>query len=127
MDTIKVHVGTRRTLRSGQAVDSLRPVEFNAEKLARKTSYHGDDDTRGITETLYRTADDQLVVYIEDWSRWQGETTTLALYEIEEEDLQTGGRCEALGFEAGYQDALTLDQALDSLHVPPSEAELFGE
>jgi len=56
MDTIKLNIGTSRTLRSGQPDDNLRPVEFEAEELANATRY-GENDTRGVTETLYKTAD----------------------------------------------------------------------
>jgi hypothetical protein len=92
-------------------------VEFVGEELANFTEYGlGRDgnatDTRGVTETLYKTEDGRLVVHVEDWSRWQGEPTTESLIEVEEIDLHAGGRFEQLGFEAGYQDALSLDEAL---------------
>lgn len=117
MDKVKVYVGTKRSLRSGQVDDNLRPVEFQAETLASLTTYTGDNDTRGVTETLYATneADNvRLVVHSEDWTKWQGETSYYTLQEVTEEDLGPGGRFERLGFEAGMHDALTLDQALES-------------
>jgi hypothetical protein len=114
MDKIKVHVGTRRTLRSGQVDDNLTPVEFEAEELANVTAYHGDNDTRGVTETLYRTADDRLVVYVEDWTKWQGEPSHFTLQEADEEDLGPGGRFERLGRQAGMGRPMTLDEAIQT-------------
>jgi hypothetical protein len=112
MDKIRLTIGTRRTLQSGQPDDNLRPVEFVGEELGSFTAYHGDNDTRGVTETLYETEDGRLVVHSADWTKWQGETSSYSIQEVEEEDLGPGGRFERLGFEAGYQDALSLDDAL---------------
>ena len=114
MDTIKVTIGTKRTLQSGQPDDNLRPVKFEGEELANVTMYAGTDDTRGVTETLYRTEDGRLIVYVEDWTKWQGETTTRSLCEVTESDLKAGARFERLGFEAGFQEALTLQEALET-------------
>jgi len=92
-------------------------VEFVGEKLAERTEYgegrnDGITDTRGVTETLYRTEDDRLVVHVEDWSNWQGEPTITTLEEVTEADLQVNGRFEALGAEASFGRPLTLDEAL---------------
>jgi hypothetical protein len=132
MDTIKVHVGTVQSNSGGIVQDTRRPVEFVGEELATFTEYGlgrggAITDTHGVTETLYRAEDGRLIVHVEDWSRWQGEPSTETLHEVEEADLRAGGRFEQLGFEAGYQDALTLNEALESLHAAPTEAELFGE
>ena len=112
MDKIKLHVGTRRTLKSGQVDDNLRPVEFEAEELANVTRYDGDNDTRGTTWTLYQAPDDRLIVYIEDWTKWQGETSHYTLREVSQEDLGPNGPFEALGRKAGMARPLTLDEAL---------------
>ena len=132
MESIRIYIGTVQSTNGGRVQDTRRAVEFVGEELAsyRELGYGRDGqltDTRGVTETLYKTDDGRLIVHIEDWSRWQGEPTTESLHEVEESDLQAGGRFEQLGFEAGYQDALTLDQALDRLHGEPTEAQLFGE
>ena len=114
--TITVLVGTYIVGSGGIVQDNTREVQFEGEELAKRTEYgfHKGNitDARGVTETLYRTADGRLVVHIEDWSRWQGEPTTYTLVEVTEEDLQVGGRFEALGQEAGFGRPLTLDEAL---------------
>jgi len=116
METIKLQIGTVVSMNAGTQ-DLTRPVEFVGEKLAARTEYDYDDrrgatDTRGASETLYRTEDGRLVVYVEDWSRWRGEPDTYSLVEIEQEDLSVNGRFEALGREAGMGRPLTLDEAL---------------
>lgn len=111
MQTVKVNIGSVRTI-NGRTQDTLRAVEFEGALLASRAEYTGDDDTRGVTESLYQAADGRLVVHIEDWSRWQGEPTTCALREVSEADLQPGGQFEWLGQEAGYGRPLTLDEAL---------------
>jgi hypothetical protein len=113
MSRVELVIGTKRTLNSGQVDDSLVPVVFQGERLARRTSYDGDSDTRGTTETLYRTEDGRRVVHVEEWTRWQGEPSVYTLVEVEEEDLLAGGRFEALGLEARLVSALTLDEALE--------------
>lgn len=116
METITVHIGTLTTLSNGAVQDDRRPVEFVGEELAQRTEYGlhrgNPTDTRGVTETLYRTEDGRLVVHVEDWSRWQGEPDHHSLVQVTEADLQPGGRFEALGREAGLGRSLTLDEAL---------------
>lgn len=112
MDRITVHVGTECSTRSGMPVDRMRPVEFEGEKLAQVNDFHGGSDTRGVTETLYETADGRYVVYVENWTKWQGETSTYELVEAAMEDFEPGGRFEMLGREADLSRPLTLDEAL---------------
>jgi len=124
MESITLQIGSIIGGSSGQVNDNRRTVKFEGEQLASVTQYGynertaGITDTRGVTETLYKTSDDRLIVHVDDWSRWQGEPNTEQIHEIEEADLRAGGRFEQLGFESGYQDALTLDQALDRLYSP---------
>ena len=78
MDTISLKVGTYSVGNGGIVQDATRPVEFEGEQVAQTHVYGTDrvgspSDTRGTTETLYRAADGRLVVYVEDWSKWQGE------------------------------------------------------
>lgn len=115
--TIEVYVGSVISGSSGITQDSTRVVQFEGERLATRTDYGvgrggGITDTRGVTETLYRTDDDRLVVHVRDWSHWQGEPTTYSLHEVSEEDLGANGRFQALGAEAGFGRPLTLDEAL---------------
>lgn len=118
MDKITLNVGSIVVGSSGQTNDTRRPVEFTGEKLGSWTEYGaGRDgcitDTRGKTQTLYKTDDGRLIVHVDDWSRWQGEPSTETLHEVTDVvDLQPGGRFEQLGYEAGYGRALTLDEAI---------------
>lgn len=116
MDTIRVAVGS--IVASSNIVnDNTQEVEFVGEKLASYTEYGtnragGPSDTRGTTETLYKTEDGRLVVHVKDWSKWQGEPTSFNVLEVTEDDLGPTGRFGILGAEAGYGRPLTLDEAL---------------
>jgi len=118
METITVYVGSVVAGSSGQVNDTRREVQFEGEELAHYTEYGagregvGITDTRGVTETLYKTADGRLVVHVDDWSRWQGEPSTESLHQATEADLGPGGRFEALGAKSGFGRALTIDEAL---------------
>ena len=92
--------------------DTQRPVEFVAEELGSRRWLKNWDGTRGTDETLYKTDDGRLVVYIEHWSRWAGEENTRMLVEVQAADLDVGGRFEMLGRACGLTRALTLDEAL---------------
>jgi hypothetical protein len=117
MEKVTVQVGSLAVLSNGARQDSRRPVEFVGEQLATRTEYgsgdHGLTDTRGVTETLYKAEDGRFIVYVEDWSRWQGEPNHYSLREASAEDLGPGGRYEDLGREAGMGRPLTLDEALE--------------
>ena len=110
METIEVLIGGY-VRGGGDEQDDTRPVKFEGEELASVTDFIG-GDTRGVTETLYKTEDGRLVVHVKDWSRWQGEPTTYHLQEVSEEDLGPGGRFEKLGRAAGMGRPLTLEEAL---------------
>ena len=115
---IRVTIGTIETANNGFKQDSRRVVEFSGEELGSLTEYDYDagkeclTDTRGATETLYRTEDGRLIVHTSDWSRWQSEPSTERLHEIQDSDLQTGGQFELLGLECGFGKPLSLDEAL---------------
>lgn len=113
MDTINLQIGSETSANSGGIQSDLRPVEFIGELLAEDSWYDDpQSDTRGTKQTLYKTEYDRLVVYVEHWTRWQGETSTYTLYEANETDLQPNGKFEKLGRAAGYGRPLTLDEAL---------------
>jgi hypothetical protein len=123
MGKITVKVGSITGF-SSFTQELTREVEFVSEELASRTVYGLSDkgyltDTRGVTETLYKTEDGRLVVHVKDWSNWQGEPNVYSLVEVTEADLNVNGRFEDLGREAGYGRPLTLDEALE----PPSESE----
>lgn len=115
---ITVQVGSIVSGSSGQTNDNRRDVEFVGELLAERTEYGtGHEgvtitDSRGRTETLYRTEDGRLVVHIKDWSRWQGEPTTYSLRQVTQDDLGPTGDFAELGAEAGMGRPMTLDEAL---------------
>lgn len=113
MDQIELEVGSIWTV-NGIPQSTLRPVVFTGEKLGSYSRFTGNNDSRGITETLYRTEDGRLVVHKKIWSRWQGEPTIYRLREVSEEDLSVGGEFEMLGRECGYGRPLTLDEALQA-------------
>ena len=108
---IKLHVG-----RTWATHDDARPVEFIGEKLATldfpSEPGKSGSQNRGVIETLYRAEDGRLVVYIDAWSHWQGESDDLSLIPVKEADLEVGGQFEALGREAGFGRPLTLDEAV---------------
>lgn len=117
---ITVNVGSIVTGRSGQTNDTRKTVKFHGEKIGSYTSYGYDrigsiTDTRGTTQTLYRTSDNRLIVHIDDWSKYQGEPDTETLVEITREDLLPGGRFEDLGQESKLSRPMTLDEALEAL------------
>lgn len=117
METFTVLVGSIECGSSGQQQDNTRPVEFEAEELATRHAYDvnekgGLTDTRGVTQTLYKAADDRFVVHIEEWSKWQGEPTHYSLEQIDAAALGPNGQYEMLGREAGFGRPLTLDEAL---------------
>jgi hypothetical protein len=112
MATITLEVGTVTCI-NGRTQELLRPVEFVGKKLASRREYTGDNDTRGVDETLYRCEDGRLVVYVEDWSRWQGEISSYKLVRVQPADLDVGGRFEMLGRACNMARPLTLAEALE--------------
>jgi len=115
---ISVYVGKVQSSNSGLANDDRRLVEFTGEELATHKQFGTDErgnitDTRGVTQTLYKTDDGRLIVHQDVWSLWQGEPSIETLHEADRADFEPGGRFEGLASEAGYQRALTLDEALE--------------
>ncbi len=77
-----------------------------AEEVATRTE-HGTDrmgapsDTRGLTQTLYRTEDGRYLVFVLDWSHWIGEPDVSRLSEASIEALGPMGVYAQLGAAAG--------------------------
>ncbi len=111
MKTTTLYIGTS-VVYDGRQQDNLRPVTFEAEEVGSRRYYTDERGTRGVDETLYRCAD-RLVVYVEAWSRWQGEPTTRKLVQVQPEDLDVGGSFEMLGRACGLARPLSLDEALE--------------
>lgn len=112
MEEYQVKVGTIRAFSNGRVQDDRRPVTFTAERLASRMIYAGDDDTRGLTETLYQLEDGRYIVFLEEWSNWQDEASHYQLIEVRAEDLDVGGGFEQVGREAGLARDLTVDDVL---------------
>lgn len=117
MDSVIVQIGSIVAGGGGQVNDTRRDVQFVGEELASRTEYGegrqgGITDSRGVTETLYKTDDDRLIVHVKDWSHWQGEPNEYSLREVTETDLQPNGQYELLGAKAGFGRPLTLGEAL---------------
>ena len=113
MDTIELSVGSLCVI-DGCQQDDLRPVQFRGELVGSRRELTDDRGTRGRDESLYRTDDGRLVVYIENWSRWQGEPSYYKLIAVDETDLGVNGRFEMLGRACGMARPLTLDEALEA-------------
>lgn len=127
METVKLWIGSVTTGSGGLTQDDRRPVEFEGERLDQVESYGfgrdgGPSDTRGTSKTLYRASDGVLLVYVKDWSRWQGEPTTGTLYLVAEDDLSVGGRFEDLGRQCGFGRPLTWHEAVTPL--APADEEI---
>lgn len=119
MEKQNVKVGVLGTTGNGMIYDHTRVVEFLAEEVGRVTHYGlgrngAPTDTRGTTETMYRTEDGRYIVYIQDWSHWQGEEDHYRLMEARPEDLEPMGRFGELAEAAGMSRPLTLDEALEA-------------
>jgi len=112
METITLEIGSETTI-DGCRQDNLRPVTFEGEEVGSRHYYTDERGTRGVNETLYRTADGGLVVYVEDWSRWQGEISSCKLVRVRPADLDVGGRFEMLGRACNMARPLTLAEALE--------------
>ena len=116
METVKLYVGRVDNLRDGRQNDLTDPVEFTGEKVTELTTFGRHkgqvSDTRGTTETLYRTEKGQLAVHVHEWSKWQGEPEHYTLHEVTEADLDVGGNFESLGREADFGRPLTLAEGM---------------
>jgi len=86
------------------SVDQTRRVKFEGEELGSRTEFDHDEylGTCGTMETLYRTVDDRLLVYVKEWSWLASEPQFYRLVEVTEADLQPGGQYEVLGATCGY-------------------------
>jgi hypothetical protein len=92
--------------------DARRPVELDGREIAA-VSECDSDGHRGTEQKLIRLADGRWVVYVAQWSHYQGETSRHRLIEVSAADLDLGGRVERLGQVAGLARPLSLDEALE--------------
>ncbi len=121
---VELEIGTSICI-DGRPQDDLRPVRFMAEELGsieRLTDYRGH---RGERQTLYQVwtgkgEPERYVVYVEEWSHWQGEPNFMRLLPATRADLDAGGVFERLGRVCGLARPLTLDEAL-SLETPEAD------
>lgn len=129
MEEITVNIGELVTGNSGITNDTRQAVEFTGEKLGEYREYGTDrsgaiTDTRGTTQTLYRTAEGGLVVHVHEWSRWVGEPDTEWLYAVTEKSLQPGGAYGRLGAACGFGRPLTLAESIGPRRDAPGPAEV---
>ena len=74
MERMTISVG--RSSGSQFEDDELREVSFIGRVLASKRVFdEPGQDTRGTTRTIYQTAKGQFVLHVEEWSRWQNESS----------------------------------------------------
>ncbi len=126
MEEIKLYIGSIQSLSNGAQQDTRREVVFQGEEVGTYREYGlgrngGLTDTRGTTETLYKTADGSLVAHVEEWSRWQGEPNTETLYRVTEKDLEPGGRFYDLACACDLGRPLTLEEALAGVEATEPE------
>jgi len=86
MDRIRVWEGVRRVV-NGHDDSNYEWIEFEGEQLGTWTEYVDDRDTRGVTYSIYRTAQGTIIVHISRWSRWANEADygTVVEYDTVEE------------------------------------------
>lgn len=123
MEKVQVKIGSVTVGSCGLSQDTTRTVEFVGEELAWRTQAgeHRSQitDIRGVTETLYKTDDGRLVIFVEDWSQWEDGPVTYSLSQVTEADLGVGGHFEVLGAKMNFERPLTLDEALERSNEPP--------
>lgn len=93
MEEIELEIGSG----TGQLGDSpdYKKVRFTGRGLAHFRQLQG-NDTRGVDYDLYRSKKGKFLLYIDDWSRWQGEVSTSeyhifeTLQEVEEFGVPEG-------------------------------------
>lgn len=112
MQKYTMKVGSYYADRSGRPHDDYQEVAFEADKVGEAAYLTGSDDTRGVDQVLFKTPDGKLLVYEYYWTKWQGETSSRGLLEVEEGDLGPNGQYWRLGKGAGYGRPLTLEEAL---------------
>ena len=89
MEQIELEVGTRSGVMSD--TPDLKKIRFTGKELAFHRKLQG-NDTRGVDTTLYRTKKGKFLLFVEDWSRWQGEATTSEYFIYDTlEDVETSG------------------------------------
>jgi len=111
---------------NGATQDTRREVVFQGEEVGTYREYGqgrngGPTDTRGTTETLYRTASGELVAHVDEWSHWQGEPNIETLYRVTEKDLEPGGRFYDLACACDLGRPLTLEEALAGVEATEPE------
>lgn len=87
--TIRLYVG-----KTEGAFSSLRPVEFQGERLAQTQSSVG---IRRIQKALYKAVDGELLVHVKALEKSAGFPTSYSLHLVEDVDLAEGGDHEELG------------------------------
>ena len=110
--TITVHIGSIREV-NASLIDNRKDVEFLGVKLGYFKLITDDRGNRGMTQTLYETAEGY-VAHVLHWSRWSGEPDTSTLHKVTEEELgDPYGPWRDLGKANNFGRPLTLREALE--------------
>ena len=103
MKTVDVIVGSVNAGHGGSTTGETRRVQFEGQELATTHQTESSEDERtDRTETLYRTGDGRLLVYVQDWSHWQDGAAVYSLTQVSEQDLGSTGKYAQLGQAAGF-------------------------
>jgi hypothetical protein len=85
----------------GQEAD--KPLGLAAWAIAQKSRAKAQKEWGpDSTETLYRTSDGRLLVYVQDWSHFKDGPAVYTLHEATQQDVCRTGRYARLGEEAGF-------------------------
>ncbi|WP_188433988.1 hypothetical protein, partial [Kroppenstedtia guangzhouensis] len=69
----------------------LQKIRFTGKEIAFTRQLQG-NDTRGVDCTLYLTKKRKFLLFVKDWSHWQGERTTTEYYIYDTlEDVEVSG------------------------------------
>lgn len=80
METKTVYVGL--IVAGTEGFKRTRKVKFTGEKLA---TYSDQANHRGLSKTLYRNDDGELLLHVRNWSNWQNESTNKTLKKVTED------------------------------------------
>lgn len=107
MEQIELEVGSASGV-PGDTPD-MEKIRFTGKEIAFCRKLQG-NDTRGINYTLYRTKKGKFLLFVEDWSHWQGESSSSEYFVYDSlEEAEKGFAPTALIQEA--KEALGEDSA----------------
>ena len=72
----------KKNARNGYDHSNYTLIQFTGEELGTWGMTFDDNDTRGVTYTIFRTETGSIIVHRHEWSRWQGEGDYAKVYEF---------------------------------------------